>query len=300
MPNYLPRTASSTHRWRIVSVLGALVCITSGALAQVVTVNGQSYEAAAWPAAPTADTATGSWSTVGSGGTISASSTSNYSATPTRLPPFSTSGTSSDFNNAAFGAYAINGVHQLRPDIGQDEPLGGDMVTTYTLTGVQLPTEVLYYVGGSEPGAALNGMKFARWAWASATPGTTFELVTASASVQDITGSGTAALSWRTFGTLNNLAVALVRVRNPAGVRGFSITSNRLSTTGAANLYPGPVQRTDFSPTALLIGGTQVASTAPNPVPVGGTWPLAVLMLGVAALAARTGSAKLNRSGQRP
>ncbi|MDO5624881.1 MAG: hypothetical protein Q4G71_09345 [Pseudomonadota bacterium] len=269
-------------------VLAAAVSTGAGAAAQVVTVDGVQYEAVQWPVTGTPSTALslgGSWGTLGGGGTVTAASSSTRSFALDASDPATEQ---VHFDNAVFGARAVSGLQNFRIDTGQNED-HGDTVATYTLGGARKPTEILYYVGAVPPPGPgnPNGMKFARWAWASPDAGTTFTLLAASASVQ-ATDSGTGQLAWRTFGSLNNQAVALVRIANPAGISGFSITANRLDVLGAPFAYPAAIQRSDYSPTALLVGPTFVTAVGSvAAVPATGFWALLLMGAGVGWLTRR-------------
>ena len=273
--------------WCVLMTCVSLLAGTGTATAQTVTVAGQSYEPLLWvPQAANTGTASGSWVTA-SGGSLSATSTSDGVANPgVRAAPFNTVPVApstvpeATFTNPGFGAYALAApVSSALIDQGQRD---GDvaMVTSFTLSGVQYPTEVLYLVGGEAVGSVTNnGMKFSNWAWASNTAGTTFTLLgSTTLSVQNVAGSGSGALSWDNATTApapptNNRAVAVVRIANPAGVRDFNITTLRLNANGTPlNPSPSAVQRADFSYVALLLStqmtpSSPVASTEPQPVP---------------------------------
>ncbi|MFV0681342.1 hypothetical protein [Ottowia sp.] len=249
------------------------------------TLGGTEYELVEWPA-------------VSASSTNSTTSSADYGAIQIDVAGnsiVSSPGTIGDFYNVAVYAtpgYGITGVPSFLVNNGQ-ESSGGDTTTTYSFSGATLPTELLFYAGGDTL-AGISGMKYVRWAWSSTQPGTQFEVVSHTGTTGippttgtfDITGSGTSTLSWRTYGADNNTAMALVRVTNPAGISDFSIVSNRLSITGADNVYSLPAQRADYVGTAILIAKRPSATSAVVvPVPTLNPTALA-LLFGLVAMTA--------------
>ncbi len=108
---------------------------------------------------------------------------------------------------------------------------------------------MLFYAGGETLGVG-SGLKYARWAWASAQAGTRFEVLASSASFT-VTGSGTSAMSCRTFGSSNNTAMA------------------------------------DFNSLALLVPRPTAAPAGAHAIPALGTPALALLLAALADVGAR-------------
>ena len=262
---------------------GALLAWPWGAWAQSqVTVNDQPYEAANWSNNPTTSDAVVSTNSADwTGGTVHASGT--VFARVQSGPTASFTGTNAAWN--------VGPVHAFGPDLGSiTDPataVDGDVTMTVALTATNLPppTELLFYAG-----AAPYGMKATVWQWAATDAGTTFELVdhtnfstAAGSGPARLEGNGTNALVWRSYGPttanggvfVNNGALAVVRIRNPNGITGFSITTNRLHIdTGAFFNSPGQIQATDFTDMAILLrprpkAGDDTATTpAGTPVTV--------------------------------
>ena len=246
-----------------------LLAAAAGAHAQTqFTLSGVDYELVSWPAA-----AFGSGSITSVTGsadfgaaTFAVEANGTLESVPTRVNDF--------FNGAVYATpgYGITNTPSLAVNQGQIFPGGADTVATYNVTAATLPTELIYYAG-AEILDLNSGMKYARWAWASSQPGTVFEAINQTGTVT-VTGSGTGAMSWKTFGADNNSAKALVRITNPAGISNFTITSNRLSATGADFVYTLPGPAADFSGSAILVPRP---AAPPTPVPTLGGGMLALL-----------------------
>lgn len=260
-------------RTRLTSRALALAALLSPvwAMAQV-TVNGQPYEAAAWgnPTAMGSGPVNGTWT----GGSVTASGTS--------FAPVQTAGGSPSF--AGSTVWAVTAA-AFTPDMGSindaNATVDGDMRMTVKLTPAALPapTEVLFYAGA--PG---SGMKSTIWSWAAADTATTFELVNntnfttvtqTAGEPARLSGNGTSALVWRSYNPsfTNNQAQAVVRIRNPNGITGFTITTNRL-VIASGQLYdtPSQTQASDFSDMAILLRPRPAAiadnATTPSATPV--------------------------------
>ncbi|WP_299974872.1 hypothetical protein [uncultured Pseudoteredinibacter sp.] len=260
-----------------------LLVATIGQLGQCVagpqfSLQGQQYEAVDWPDSGGAIISlSGSW-TGGSGGTVTTSSNWVEGNAPTTM----------DFINSEFQSvgFDISGLPFFRSNAGQGNGSNANTLN-YNFTAGDLPRDVLYYVGDG-----INGMKYGSWEWFSSSPTTVFTLINQSASVQDITGDGTGALTWRTYGSFNNTASVLVRVSDPNGVANFSIRSNRLDAAGVDITYASPGPKSDFSNTGVLIN-ISPASSANHATSVPTFTPVHVLLLALALSVAVRRYAKL-------
>ncbi|MCO5115143.1 MAG: hypothetical protein H6927_12610 [Burkholderiaceae bacterium] len=261
---------------------GAVLALASlGAAAQTrYTLSGTDYELVAWPSAATGTDSISSdpWSSEFGAGTIAVGSPGGLESAPSTVGDFYSAPV---YANAGYG---ITGTPLFRVNNGQSEPDGSDIVTTYTVTAAQLPKELMLYVGGEALGTANSGLKYVRWAWASAQPGTRFEVLAHTPSLT-VSGSGSPALSWRTFGSDNNVAMALVRITNPAGIGNFSVTSNRLDTDGSERVYTNTNQRADYNGIAILVPRPAAVSVA-QAVPTLGMGGLALLLAALGGAAA--------------
>lgn len=232
------------------ALCGLAVALTSlGASAQThYTLNGTDYELITWPSAAvgtnaiTSDTASAAYGAISIGVTGQ-----GMQSDPTAV---------ADFYNApvyAGAGYGITGTPLFRVNNGQSEPAGNDITVSYAIAATQLPTELIFYAGGADVGGYANsGLKYARWSWASSQAGTQFEVLANTPSFV-VSGSGTSTLSWQTYGSDNNTAMALVRITNPAGISNFTVTSNRLTAAGADNVYGSVNQRADYNGIAILV-----------------------------------------------
>jgi hypothetical protein len=250
------------------------------AAAQIHTFSGTDYEQVNWPQTGVGftTTATGAWSSIGGGGSVAASSnTAAFDSSQSFSEAF-------DAATYAGAGYGFTGASYFRANNGQLAD-GSDIVNTFTVSAAQRPTEMLFYAGNTPvAGSDTSGLKYVRWDWSSSDAATQFEVVANTASFQQITGSGTASLHWATYGSLNNTAMALVRVTNPNGITDFSIRSNRLTAAGADTIYGSAAQQADFNGLALLVAKPKQVA-APVAVPVAGVGMLFSLALGLGLVA---------------
>ena len=250
---------------------GFLLLVAAAAHAQTqFTLSGVDYELVTWPATAGANNLSSDTGSADFGAaTFDVAANGSLVSDPTVVNDF--------FNGAVYATpgYGITGTPSIAINQGQIYPGGADTVVTYNVTAATLPTELIYYAG-AELLDLNSGMKYVRWAWASSQPGTVFEAINQTGTVT-VTGSGTGAMSWKTFGADNNTAKALVRITNPAGISNFTITSNRLSATGADFVYTMPAPAADFSGAAILVPRAPVPPV-PTPVPTLGGGMLALLL----------------------
>ena len=268
---------------KAINIIGA-VCIliiaswSANASAQrIYTLSGSEYVLVEWPSSDTNsayDIISNTWPNEFGNGSISLTAEGSVSSAPATAGDYFV-----DPTIYGLDALTASPTPQFMVNNGQSSNQSDpELTANYNINATNLPREILFYAGG-----ATNGLKYTRWTWSSTQPNTHFELLGSSSSFLEVTGSGTNTLFWKTYGALNNSAVALIRITNPAGISNFSVTSNRLNSLGNDYYYGNVNQRADFSEIAILIQKAPLQAVSPVPILA---LPTLIIMAGLLLLLA--------------